>query len=194
MADPRDENDTETTLSQDDAAPDEVEAKASPRPVWIWALAAILLLGLAGAGFVFGPQFFDRPPSDLWAEASYTPDPDCEAGSAECPVLIEPFPVGHGGDASETALTLLAVTYPELDDSIAQWGQCMDTVLSCLAPAYGESDATRAGSLRSCVAQSSCPQACRDRFESRAGSDLESSYAAFLETFVEEDAWCAPQD
>lgn len=153
-------------------------------------LSLLLLLGLAVVLFLLGR---DRPPNDLWAEASYVADPDCEAGSAECPVFIDPLPVGHGGSAASSAPTLYAVTYPGLDDPIAQWGQCMDSVLSCLTPLEGAPAEERAAGLHTCVAASACPQACRDRYAARAGTDLATAHASFVEIFVEEDAWCAPR-
>lgn len=182
-----------TSREDQDTGSDMPAETGRSRRRWLWAGALVVVLGLAGLAVLFAASLLDRPPDDLWAAATYMPDPECEAGSPDCPVLIEPFPVGHGGDASDTAVTMLAVSYPRLDDPIAQWGQCMDTVLTCLAPAQYESDAERAGRLRSCVAEAACPQACRDRFASRAGEDLASAHAAFLEIFVEEDAWCAPQ-
>lgn len=198
MTDPRSDNAPEpasasSTPTSKEAAPETARASSGARRVWIAGLALILLLGLAGAGLVFGPRILDQPPDDLWAEATYEPDPDCEAGSPECPVFIEPFPIGHGGSGSETGLTMMAVTYPRLDDPIAQWGQCMDTVLTCVRPASGETADARAAQLRSCVAQSACPPACRERYAARAGTDLETAHGQFLEIFVEEDAWCAPR-
>ena len=87
-------------------------------------------------------------------------------GSVSCPVLIEPRPVGHG-NPGETDMLLSAVTYPALDDPIAQWGQCMDTVLSCLSPSADSAPEEKASALQVCVAAAACPQACRDRFAAR---------------------------
>lgn len=174
-----------------EARADEAEARP-PRRVALWALPAIVLMLVAMGLTAYWLLAADRPPDDLWAEASYRADPDCVAGSPDCPLFIEPFVVGHGGSGSETALTLYAVSYPGLDDPVAQWGRCMDTVLACLMPSEGAAPAERADALRACVAGSDCPEACRTRFAERAQGDLAQAAAEFETLFVAEDAWCAP--
>lgn len=160
-----------------------------PTPAVVLMLAALLVLAVAAVWWFLNSR--DAPPADLWAAGSYVADPDCVAGSAECPVFMEARPVGHGSP-TDGDLALTAVHYPGLDDPIAQWGQCMDSVLTCLAPASEATPGEKVEMLRACVARAECPPACRDRFADRAGSALESAMVEFDAIFVAEEAWCAP--
>jgi len=170
------------------AAPGAAGARR-PMPVALLLSAALFMLAAIVVWWFMSSR--DAPPADLWADGNYVADPDCVAGTAECPVFMEARPVGHGSP-TDGDLVLTAVHYPGLDDPIAQWGQCMDSVLTCLAPASEATPEEKAGRLRACVAQAECPQACRDRFADRAGTALESAMAEFDAIFVAEEAWCAP--
>lgn len=83
-------------------------------------------------------------------------------------------------------------TDPALDDPIAQWGDCMDSVFACVGFDGPGDEADRANHLRQCVAQSSCPAACRDHFAAEASGDLQSVVEAFQASFLEEASWCSP--
>ncbi|OLF75266.1 hypothetical protein AWH62_05430 [Maricaulis sp. W15] len=175
---------------------DKAEATAARAPggraliVLVFLILALVIAGLAW----WVLQMRDAPPDDLWEVGTHEIDPDCVPGSAACPVLISPRPIGHGS-AGEDDMVLTAVRYPELDDPIAQWGACMDTVLTCLAPTADSTPDDKSAALRSCVAAADCPQACRDRFADRAdqaGADLARLMAEFDAIFVAEEAWCAP--
>tara|TARA_R110002096_G_scaffold51665_8_gene135041 strand:+ start:1115 stop:1639 length:525 start_codon:yes stop_codon:yes gene_type:complete len=149
------------------------------------AAAVVLLVILAL--IVFRP-FVERPPADLWQAATTQFDPDC--GDA-CRVVLDERPTGHGGSGDASMVML---TDPRLDDAIAQWGDCLDSVISCLDPEAPGQSGPSASQLRQCVANSSCPAACRDRFAERSAGDLEAAAAAFETLFLVEDAWCAPRD
>lgn len=148
--------------------------------------AALLLLALVLAFFAF-QYFAGRPPADLWQPATVQFDPDC---AEDCRVVLSERPTGHGGSGEAT---MEMVTDPRLDDAIAQWGDCLDTVMACLAADETEGDAARAAHLRQCVANSACPAACRERYARRSAGDLEAAAAAFEALFLEEDSWCAPR-
>ncbi len=161
-----------------------------PVPVFAGLALLVVLIAAIAALFLFF-QYADAPPDDLWTEGTYTADPECDPESAECAILLPPVPAGHGSDGTGPAISL--VTYPDLDDPVAQWGRCMDTVFACLGPPDDASAAERAGRLRACVAGAECPQACLDRYAGQAGGDLDAAVNAFERIFVAEDAWCAPQ-
>ncbi|MEE2525720.1 hypothetical protein V0U79_05025 [Hyphobacterium sp. HN65] len=154
-------------------------------------LAVLIVLSAAIAGLLLYFPSADAPPDDLWAEGSYTADPECDPSTPDCEVLLAPVPAGHGSDGTGPAISLVA--YPELDDPIAQWGLCMDTVFTCLGPPDDANATERATRLRACVAQAECPQACLDRYAGQAGGDLDAAVDAFERIFVAEDAWCTPQ-
>jgi hypothetical protein len=168
------------------------QQSAAPRG-WFeenWRLlagAGALLLLVFLALIIFRP-FADPPPDDLWQAATTRFDPDC---GAECPVVLDQRPTGHGGSGDAS---MVMVTDPRLDDAIAQWGDCLDSVISCLDPAAAGASGPSASRLRECVARSTCPVACRDRFAARSAGDLEAAAAAFESLFLVEDAWCAPRD
>ncbi|MFY0638458.1 hypothetical protein [Maricaulis maris] len=173
------------------AEPEPTASQATVRMRRGPALILVVLTGLFALAAWWLLSSRDGPPADLWADGSYVADPDCVAGSSECPVFLESRPVGHG-NTSEGDLALTAVHYPGLDDPIAQWGRCMDSVLTCLAPASQGTPDEKANALRACVAEAECPQACRDRFADRADDTLEGATAEFDAIFVAEEAWCAP--
>ena len=154
-----------------------------------WGLGTLIVVAALLAAAVFWFLFLREapPPDDLWAPTTHAYDPEC---TEECPEILSPRPIGHGGD---DGLVFSMRTDPRLDDPIAQWGMCMDSVFSCTGLEIPDGEAERADVLRQCVAQSDCPQACRDRFADRAGTDLDSVVDQFEAVFVAEDAWCAPR-
>jgi len=166
-------------------------APGARRPLSAVLLLSTALLALAAIVVWWFMSSRNAPPADLWADGGYVADINCVAGTAECPVFMTARPVGHGSPA-EGDLALTAVHYPGLDDPIAQWGQCMDSVLTCLAPVSGGTSEEKIAALGVCVAQAQCPQACRDRFADRVGTALESAVAEFDAIFVAEEAWCSP--
>ena len=158
-------------------------------PGWRWYLlagVAVLVLLPILAWFAFRPAL-DAPPDDLWQAATTTFDPDC---TEDCRVIMRQGASAHDPSSD---VTLEFVTDPRLDDAIAQWGDCLDTVLSCAAADPNADADVRAETLRACVARSQCPAACRDRYAARSDGDLGAAAAAFEALFLEEDAWCAPR-
>ncbi|WP_300543150.1 hypothetical protein [Maricaulis sp.] len=168
----------------DDADTDapQADARRPGRAGTVLAIAGVLALG----GWL-GWRYLDRPPDDLWQAATVPYDPECSEG---CEVFRDQIPAGHGG-RYDAQLTLLVD--PDLDDPIAQWSDCVDSVFTCLGTDAPRDDAGRAGHLRGCVAQSACPDPCRQRYASRSGGGLDGAVEAFGTIFLEEDAWCAPR-
>ena len=86
---------------------------------------------------------------------------------------------------------LLLLVDPELDDAVAQWGDCVDQFRSCVD---GLQDPT-AASVHACMANATaCPAPCREAFQRRAGdaSDLAGLLTAFSEVYLDLDAPCLP--
>lgn len=151
------------------------------------AIVIILLILTVAAIAWWLARDIDGPPPDLWAETTHAYDPDC---SEECPEIMPSRPIGHGGS---DGLTFSMRTDPRVDDPVAQWGMCMDSVVSCLGTEPPESLDERAENIRTCVAQSTCPDACKSRFAEQAGQSLEEVAAAFETLFLEDEAWCLPR-
>lgn len=173
-------------MATDDGQKTAVYPAWSRRRWYLLAGVAALFLLLILAWFAFRPAA-DRPLDDLWQPATAGFDPDC---AEDCRVVMRQGPSDH--DPS-SGVTLEIVTDPRLDDAVAQWGDCLDSVLSCAAvDADADTDA-RAVTLRACVARSQCPAACRERYAARSEGDLDAAAAAFEAIFLEEDAWCAPR-
>jgi hypothetical protein len=151
-------------------------------------LIALVILALLILIWIWVSPGSDRPPADLWQSATTDYNDECDDG---CRVLVENIPAMHG-DRDGVIMSL--TTDPRLDDPIAQWGDCMDTVFTCLNDDTSDTDAERANGLRLCVAESTCPNRCKDRFAQNSTGDLENVSAAFENLFLEENAWCLPQE
>ena len=85
---------------------------------------------------------------------------------------------GHAGD--------LTLAYnPDVDDSIAKWGDCLESFKACI---------TGGGAARACSEQSSCPETCRTEYESSLGaaSGLEEELEAFEAVYIVAGAPCRP--
>ena len=172
-------------MDEDQTAADAKKSPKTARGGLILALAMGLLIVLA-AGWWWSSRDTDPRPDNVWAETTHPFDPDCEA---DCPQIMEPRPIGHGGD---NGLTFSMRTDPLLDDAVAQWGMCMDSVFTCVGLELPEAADERADLIRQCVAHSSCPDECKSHFAEQASGDLESVAAAFESNFIEETAWCSP--
>ncbi len=126
----------------------------------------------------------ERP--EVWSKTTVPFDPTC---SENCTTAGEIG--GLHGSASVEFRQNAAV-----DDPIAQWGDCLQTVFVCLAenvgaPASAEQKATVA---RTCVNASSCPAPCKDRYAKKAAGSATAAEQAFDEVFIGEGAWCLPSE
>lgn len=113
---------------------------------------------------------------DPWAPTSVPYDPTCARDCLE----VGEYSAGHhvvGG---------LVLRYnPAVDDPIAQWGDCLESMLVCLE---GGSEA------RACMDEAACPTACKRLVEGHAGGATDKSdiVAAFERVFIDEGAPCRP--
>lgn len=166
-----------------------VDDERDPRPGRRGFVAMVVILTiLAGAVIAWWlTRDTDAPPPDLWAETSHPYDPDC---SEECPEILAPRPLGHG---SRDGMTFSMRTDPRIDDAVAQWGACMDSVFTCVDTEPPAAESERADHLRQCVAQSTCPDRCKTRFADSSGQSLDDAATAFQELFLEDNAWCLPR-
>lgn len=172
-------------------AEDAPQVEAGPRTrrklvlaAGILGLALITIAGVAGA-LLYRPG----PPGDLWAPASVGADPECAEG---CEAFLGDIPPIHG-DGTETEASMTILVDADLDDPIAQWGDCLESVFACLGDAAPLDAPGRADHLRGCVAASACPVRCRERYASRADGELSDAVDAFGQLFLEESAWCQPR-
>ncbi|MEM7153562.1 MAG: hypothetical protein AAF799_12020 [Myxococcota bacterium] len=120
---------------------------------------------------------------DLPLDAPWTPgngefDDSCEQGCEEFLELTTP----HSGE-----LDLRLAT--ELDDPLAQWGECIGTFFAC----WGDEQRP----VPECVQAATCPAACKAEFTRQVvdAEDEEQEIHAFNRVFVDDDAPCrAPDD
>lgn len=189
--------DTDNTSRDGDGEPSNPSADPKSRgrhllPGLVILLIALIILGSLAWWFFIRD---DRP--DVWQEATvpYTEDA-CEEEGA-CEVYAEALG-GHGAHGGEG---LFEFSYnPAIDDSIAQWGDCLDSVFTCIstgmdAAAARGAEADRAALINGCVADAECPGECKDRFASRAaGQDFDGLEAVFFDMFVDERGYCVPRE
>lgn len=165
-------------------------AKRKAPLLWIGLGAFVVIaLGIGAWWYFFGFAFDFLKPApghlDVWASPTVPYKPDC---GAECK-LFGTLQAGHG--APHGAEGGLELRYdPNVNDSIAQWGDCLDSVFVCLNAAAGRSPA-RVGD---CVRDAKCPKECKDRYAARSVSTIEEAEAAFFGVFVNKDAPCRPAE
>ena len=131
----------------------------------------------ACAALVIAIWFWFGGERALWVAATTPATVTCT--SENC-IALAPIDAGHGGQDG------LQLGYdPTIDDAVAQWGDCLESVLTC----RGKTKDTRG-----CVAQSSCPETCRTGFARlAAGQTAEPALGQlFLGYFVEDGGACLP--
>jgi hypothetical protein len=190
-------NNTDDPSQANDGEPSNPPAKPqSPgRYLFPILISLLIVLTITGALVWWFLLRDDRP--DVWEETTvpYTEDA-CEEEGA-CEVYAQALG-GHGAHDGEG---LFEFSYnPAIDDPIAQWGDCLDSVFTCIsagmdAAAARGADADRVTLINGCVAQAECPGECKDRFASRAaGEDFEGLEAVFFDMFVDERGYCVPRE
>jgi len=109
-----------------------------------------------------------------WLEPTVPYDPTCAGGCDETPIEL-----GHLRDGFTLRID------PNVDDAVAQWGDCVESMLVCLEAG---------SSARACVAAAECPEICKDLFDARAigVSDEARLLDHFESVFIEEGAACRP--
>lgn len=193
-------DDTDNTSKEGDEEPsNSAGPSAKPGSFGRRLLPALFLLLIAliiAAGLIWWFFFRDNRPA-VWAEATvpYTADA-CEEEGA-CEVYAQALG-GHGAHGGEG---LFEFSYnPAIDDPIAQWGDCLDSVFTCIstgmdAAALRGAEADRVALINGCVADAECPGECKDRFANRAaGQDFVGLEAVFFDMFVDERGYCVPRE
>jgi hypothetical protein len=139
------------------------------------ALAALLLLTAACSGATPGDAA-DTGAAE-WTPTTVPYDPACtgcqEVGRAA---------MGHHG---EQVISLLVD--PAVDDPVAQWGDCVEAVLTCLEGG---------GGMRACAGSEACPAGCRQRFDDETAGVLDevALKEAFEGVYITRGAPCRPVD
>lgn len=120
---------------------------------------------------------FTGPALVEWAETTVPFDPEC---AADCEIVGYVTP-GHRGTPQPLLLN------PNVDDPIAQWGRCVQSFTDCM-------DTTPDALV--CIDQGSCPSACKSEYTrlAAAATDLDAHLQAFAEIFLDEGAYCRPED
>jgi len=165
-------------------APVDEKRKQPGLLVWAVPVGLILVLGVI-AFFMFRPAPL---PPDVWAETTVPFDPACTENCEELGGVIDS---AHGSPALEFSYN------PNVDDAVAQYGDCMQSVFQCIADAELDpfaDQSQKAAVTRGCVAQSICPAECKDRFASEASGSPAAVMTAFESTFIANDAWCLPRE
>jgi hypothetical protein len=114
----------------------------------------------------------------MWSPTTVPFDPAC---TTSCPEIARSHPLAH----SEAVLALRV--NPAIDDPIAQWGDCLESVLDCFE---------RDGTLAPCIADAACPAECKALFQAQAAAaaDEEARLDVFEAVFLERAAPCRPAD
>lgn len=177
---------TEETSPESAPESPQSEKKRKQPALLVWAVPIGLVLVLAVIAF-----FMFRPvplPPDVWDETTVPFDPACAENCEDLGGVIDS---SHGSPAMEFSYN------PNVDDAVAQYGDCMQSVFQCIANAeldpFAEQSA-KAGVARTCVAQSICPPECKDRFANQAAGSPDAVMSAFESTFIANDAWCLPRE
>ena len=171
-------------MTQDaDSAPVERKAPLYRDRRVVAAVFAVLILALGAAGYVL---FLAKPQKlDVWKPATVPYAESC-ATPGQCQIFRRTGP--DGGNAAPGQTPPALVYNPKVDDAVAQWSDCLQSIMTCVrAKPRGQ----KAG-VDACVAASVCPQPCKDRYQSASGGDFTSAQSAVFGVFVEQDAVCRP--
>ncbi len=182
-----------------DAAPDNEGAAPktpdSKRPLAIATLVAFALLLAALAAYLYLGRDIR---ADVWQEATVPYDESACDEEGECEVFATSA-AGHGSHDPEDAIEFFY--NPDIDDAIAQWGDCIGAVFVCIETnmqqaGEGGGEPDRASIINTCVAEAEdCPNECKAHFASQArGLDFDAMEALFFATFVEERGYCVPRE
>lgn len=89
-----------------------------------------------------------------------------------------------------------ALVDPKIDDSIAQWGDCIASVMTCYEAQAERADFSSAQDqyLHNCILESSCPDPCLDHYAAEVGEDMTQVDRAFDAVLIGEQAVCLPKE
>lgn len=122
----------------------------------------------------------------VWSEATTAYEPECDEGCTE--ILNRPQGT-HGG-------SVRIGVRPDIDDPVAQWSDCVQSIMSCYEERLGadDFDGEQGRAMHDCVLSSACPAECRDHYQSTVGDNLEAVNAALDSVFLGERAACLPTE
>ncbi|MDQ6954647.1 MAG: hypothetical protein Q9M20_04310 [Mariprofundaceae bacterium] len=153
------------------------------------AIGVIALLFIV-IGFIFSSN--DEPPVENakipeipspWQPTTVPYDSECVG---ECLENIEEI-----ADIENAHLRGVKITVrPDINDAIAQLGDCLDTIMDCVDE---KDDATQ---TTVCVAQSQCPATCKDAYAKQfnAGMTARQQLDGIETIFLVDAAVCAPRE
>jgi hypothetical protein len=155
------------------------------RRSWVWiglaAFAFVLAAGLL-AWWLLTPHKLD-----VWKPATVPYSEGCKGGCKP----VRTIGVAPGGPREKNPADAPQLVYnPRIDDAVAQWGDCLQSVMTCLKGAKEKNGAA----VNACVARSQCPKDCKDHFAARTGDDEKTARTALFSTFIDADAVCRPED
>lgn len=137
---------------------------------WLWVSVILFLL--------IGLFLLLQKPANPWKSATVAYDPECREGCEEL------------GSVSLTHLGNVTVyVQPKVDDAIAQWGDCLDSVTQCVE----NRDLTR-DNIVTCVGVSICPSECKTVFSKKTQNttQVDEIFDAFEQVFINDNAVCLP--
>ena len=162
--------------------------KLRKKPQKLMRICFVLLILVAALVTAIYLNFFYVKPagSNLWTTTTVPYDSTCKEN---CEVAGS---LGNNHGSPEIDL----LYNPNVDDSVAQWGDCLQSVFVCVSAGNKPniSQIEKAGLARVCVQNSTCPAPCRERYGLKAANSPEAARQAFDDVFVNEDAWCRPQE
>lgn len=128
------------------------------------------------------PLNFDH----VWKETTVTYDPTCSDGCVE---LLNRRAGAHGGGGK------LSVD-PNVNDPIAQWGDCVGSIMSCYESRVTDEsfNAKREAAMHACVLESACPAECRDHYRASVEDNMARVNATLESVFLGERAACLPTE
>jgi len=130
--------------------------------------------------FLIGILLLTKEPETPWKPTTVAYDPGCKKGCEE----LSSTSLTHLGDIS-------IYVQPNVDDAIAQWGDCLDSVTQCVE----DKDLTRVN-IAACVKESICPNACKVAFatEVRGANQVAEALDAFEQVFINDNTVCLPKE
>ncbi len=151
-----------------------------------WPVIAGIILLILLIAFAIWWFFIKVHRLDVWKDAKVPYSVGCEGGCKP----LRAFAPAHGGKHNKDAPPPQLVYNPRIDDAVAQWGDCLQSIMSCVIKLPRNDDK----GMRNCVAASICPKECKERFAREAGSDMDASEKAFYNVFTDKEAVCRPDE
>src|ERR1700752_4101392 len=126
-----------------------------------WAAGVLLALVLFGLFGLYERHVF----LFVWAPTSVAYDATCRVNCKD----VRFISTGHNVRAPlEGELPVISYN-PDVDDPIAQWGDCLDSIMRCVR----DQPRNLGPAVNTCVRQSRCPAKCVRRYLADTGPSIE---------------------